>query len=354
MKPKKKKLIITLCLALTILGLTIIMLVINSTEYKLKQIGYQDNEINYIKNNITKEEKTIIIELPHMSYLYELLQHKNYISTKLIDYINYVDNTTIDYKLDDIVYIVNNNIKYEYSSKLRELISSKYFILSKLDRYMNFKDKEEIEEIIKYVNSNRDNEYYTNFKDTDLVKNELLIVNKYYKLEEDYVPNDLVVMDKNYDNKTSSKLNKTAYEAFKRLSDDARREGYYIYNNSAYRSYKNQESIYNSYKNKNGFQYAESIAARPGFSEHQTGLALDVGVRKDKAVGLFENSKEFVWMKENSYKYGFILRYPKGKEDITGYKYESWHYRYVGVEAATYIYENDITFEEYYAYFVEK
>ena len=225
--------------------------------------------------------------------------------------------------MDNIIYIVNNNIKYEYSTKLSDLISARYFILANLDRYMTYLDGDNIDEIIKYVNANRDVEYYTNVSRTDLSKNELLIVNKYYNLSEDYIPNDLVIMDSNYDNKTNSKLNKTAYEAFKRLSDDARKEGYYIYNNSAYRSYDSQESIYNSYKRNYGFNYAESIAARPGYSEHQSGLALDVGVRKDKAIGLFENSKEFIWMKENSYKYGFILRYPKGKEDITGYKYES-------------------------------
>ena len=353
MKKSKKITIALISFLVVIISLITILLIINSTTYKLKKIGYQEDEISVLEEKTTKEDKDTILELPYLPYLYELLNHEGYNSTKLLDYINYVDKTTIDYKMDDIIYIVNNNINYEYSTKLSDLISAGYFVLENLDRYMNYTEKENIDEIIKYVNSNRDSEYYTNIEDTDVLKNELLIVNKYYKLADDYVPDELVVMDKNYDNKTNSKLNKVAYEAFKKLSDDARSEGYYIYNNSAYRSYNSQLSIYNSYKNSYGFKYAENIAARPGHSEHQTGLALDVGVRKDKAVGLFENSKEFTWMKENSYKYGFILRYPKGKEDITGYRYEAWHYRYVGVDVATYIYENDITFEEYYAYFVE-
>ena len=180
-----------------------------------------------------------------------------------------------------------------------------------------------------------------------------MIVNKYYYLEKNYYYGELVKMDSKYDNQNSNMLNSIAYEAFKKLVDQAEIEGYHIRNNSAYRSYDTQNSLYNNYKKNNGISYADKWSARPGFSEHQTGLALDVGVESKYSVGKFENSREFTWMKENSYKYGFILRYPKGKEYITGYSYEPWHYRYVGVDAATYIYENNITFEEYYAYFVE-
>ena len=97
-------------------------------------------------------------------------------------------------------------------------------------------------------------------------------------------------------------------------------------------------------------QTADTYSARPGSSEHQTGLAVDINAADD----WFNNTKEAKWLANNAYKYGFILRYPKGKEYITGYQYESWHYRYVGEKVAKYIYEHDITYEEYYATFILK
>ena len=91
--------------------------------------------------------------------------------------------------------------------------------------------------------------------------------------------------------------------------------------------------------------------ARPGFSEHQTGLSFDIGSRSSN---VFANSKEYTWMLENAYKYGFILRFPKKYESITGFRNEPWHYRYVGIDIAKYIYDNDISYEEYYAMFLDK
>jgi len=174
-------------------------------------------------------------------------------------------------------------------------------------------------------------------------------------LPEDYVYGELVTIDNKYTNTVGSQLSSIAYEALKKLIDDAEEEGLHIRANYAYRSYEYQEGVYNSYKNSYSEKYADSISARPGYSEHQTGLAVDVGVAYNYSTGAkFAATNEFEWMKDNCYKYGFILRYPEGKEDITGYNYEAWHYRYVGVEAATYIYENDITLEEYWAYFVDK
>lgn len=123
--------------------------------------------------------------------------------------------------------------------------------------------------------------------------------------------------------------------------------------NSSYRSYEDQEIVYNNYKNSSGERFADSIAARPGSSEHQTGLALDIFSKTNTNKNTFSQTDEAKWLKENAHNFGFILRYPEDKVDITGYSFESWHYRYVGKDIATYIYENDITYEEYYAYFLE-
>lgn len=319
---------------------------------RLLKIGYSKEEISELRKDLSSTELSKLSNYSYLSFLTGLVKTKEYQPEKMLIYIDYILGLEIDYDLDSVVYLINHGITYPYSEKLVHVINSKYFILSKLDRYMSY-DSDDINTIITNVNSNLDYEFYTNTRPTDIEKGILLITNKYYYLEKDYYYGDLVTMDKAYDNKNGSKLSSVVYEAFKKLVDDAEKEGYHIRNNSAYRSYNTQNGLYNGYKNNHGLTWADSWSARPGFSEHQTGLALDVGVKNEYSLGTFESSKEFTWMKDHAHLYGFILRYPSGKEYITGYGYEPWHYRYVGVEVATYIYEHDITFEEYYAYFVE-
>lgn len=319
---------------------------------RLIKIGYSKEEIHSIRQVLSNSEIKELYQYDYLSYLDSLVHSKDYQSKNMISYIHYISEIKGNYDLDSVIYLVNSDISYPYSEKLVQIVQSKYFIPSRLERYMNY-DNDDIETIITNINSNLDQTFYVDISPTDLSKETLLIVNKYYYLDKDYYYGDLVTMEKDYDNKNGSKLNSIAYEAFKKLVDAGELEGYHIRNNSAYRSYDYQSGLYNSYKNNNGLTYADKWSARPGHSEHQTGLALDVGVKNEYSLGKFESSKEFTWMKDHAHLYGFILRYPKGKEHITGYGYEPWHYRYVGVDVATYIYENDITFEEYYAYFVE-
>ena len=140
--------------------------------------------------------------------------------------------------------------------------------------------------------------------------------------------------------------------AFKELYDAAESEGYNLVINSAYRSYEDQEEISNTYLKSYGQSYVDKYVAKPGYSEHQTGLAFDIGSRNSKT---FVNSKEYGWLKDNAHKYGFILRFDKRYEDLTGFKNEPWHYRYVGKEIAQYIYEhNNMSLEEYYVLFLDK
>ena len=319
----------------------------------LKEIGYQDTEIGTIRSKLTINQITELSNYSYLSYLVDLINANDFKSDYLARYISYIQNIQSDYSIDDVIYLVNNDITYEYSQKLVDIVRSKYFLKSRLERYMKY-DSDDINTIITNVNSNLDYDFYTNIQKSDTSKGNLIIVNKYYQLDNDYYYGELVTMDKAYDNKSGSKLNKEAYAAFQKLVDAGEKEGYHIRNNSAYRSYNTQSGLYNNYKNSNGLTWADKWSARPGHSEHQTGLALDVGVKNEYSLGKFESSPEFTWMKNNAHLYGFILRYPKGKEYITGYGYEPWHYRYVGVDVATYIYENNITYEEYYAYFVLK
>ena len=158
----------------------------------------------------------------------------------------------------------------------------------------------------------------------------VLVVNKTYPLPEDY----------------GNGLTSTTTNAFYEMQAASKLENLNIYLSSGFRSYSTQDRIYNNYVARDGKQMADTYSARPGHSEHQTGLAFDVNQINDT----FNDSAEAKWLANNCYKYGFILRYPQGREDITGYKYESWHFRYVGVDLATKLYNNGdwITLEEYF------
>lgn len=190
------------------------------------------------------------------------------------------------------------------------------------------------------------NNYYKNIKTITEPDIYLVLVNKEYKLPENYVPSKLELISNEFANENKY-LREEARIAFESLSKDAKELGCRIIAVSTYRDYEYQNKLYNMYVEEKGIDYADKCSARPGHSEHQTGLAVDVeGSNHD--YDEFENSKEFIWMKENAYKYGFILRYPKGKEKITGFKYEPWHYRYVGLDTAKTIHDENLTLEEYY------
>lgn len=192
---------------------------------------------------------------------------------------------------------------------------------------------------------NTKNEFYKNIKLIENPDNLLVLVNKNNQLQSSYIPSDLESISLRFANKDKC-LKKEAKEAFEKLSSEASALGYRIVAVSAYRDYSYQNELFNYYVKEKGLEYALNCSAKPGHSEHQTGLAVDVeGENKD--YDNFEDTKEFNWMKDNAHRFGFILRYPKGKEDITGFKYEPWHYRYVGVEIATEIYNKNITLEEY-------
>lgn len=137
----------------------------------------------------------------------------------------------------------------------------------------------------------------------------------------------------------------TALAKLQQLQRDAQAQGINISNSySGYRSYQYQTQLYNNYVNQHGEEAANTFSAKPGFSEHQTGLTFDL---KDFNGQLVEDPITSQWIKDNCAKYGFIVRYPEGKEDITGYIYEPWHLRYVGEEVANQIMNNNTTLEQY-------
>ena len=216
------------------------------------------------------------------------------------------------------------------------------------ERYLAYKEKHKDysdDTIITYVNIGLDRPFYTNMEETDMSDGILVICNKYHILKSNYVPN-LISLD----GYGGGQMQKEAGTAFKQMVDDAKEVGITLKNVSGYRSYNTQKNLYNSYVNRDGKSKADTYSARAGSSEHQTGLASDINWVSDN----FEGTDAYYWLQTHAHLYGFILRYPKGKTFITGYMYESWHYRYVGKKVAKYIYEHNITYEEYYATFIMK
>ena len=171
-----------------------------------------------------------------------------------------------------------------------------------------------------------------------------IIVNKKYGLPYDYIPTDLVEIDKEYSIKGLAK--KDACKAFIKMAKEASKLNLFIINESAYRSYNRQKELFDIEYNNKGTDALKSIAI-PGYSEHQTGLAFDICTKTHNMYEI-ENTEEFIWLCKHAHEYGFILRYPKDKEDITGYIYEPWHFRYLGINLAKKVYESNLTYDEYY------
>ena len=387
-----------------IIGILSILALSNLDYIKLKAKGYSNSDIAIFKDNLDKNDIEIILSNKYTNKLVKIIKNNDFKKENLNKYINYslkyndvnkddiiiicnnnldnIDynenitkfvinensimnniNRYINYQLkyntdiNNTIWLVNNNIDEKdenYNNNVLGLINEKYFIKNNLERYLNYYNNNQnksINEIITNVNSNLDYEYYTNIQSTDLSKGYLLIVNKYYKLDSNYTPDNLVKVENNLG---QGYLEKETYEHFVLMANDAKKEGLTLLSASPYRSYATQKYLYNDYVKRNGQMEADTYSARPGHSEHQTGLAVDIKSNLSGELMRFETTKEAKWLSENAYKYGFILRYPKGKEHITGYIYESWHYRYVGVETAKKIKEEDITYEEYYAYYLNK
>ncbi len=178
-------------------------------------------------------------------------------------------------------------------------------------------------------------------------KNNILFVNTNYNLKNTYIPKNLVKIDNvDYIKRENQvmQLDEETLNAYQELFKASLLDNLYLIIYSAYRSYEYQEELYNKEPN--------DYVAKPGASEHQTGLAIDIGTTNTGLTAYFDNTLESMWLEKNAHKFGFILRYPKDKENITGYPYESWHYRYVGKEIAEIIYINNLTLEEYFYQYI--
>lgn len=217
-----------------------------------------------------------------------------------------------------------------------------------LDRYSAYLQEHaelSAQEVVLQVNMGLDRPFY---QDTEVLspsqdsQDTPILVNKYYALPQNYTP-ELVPLT----GLGSGSLTPEAAQAFAKMAQAAEEDGISLRSVSAYRSYSTQKSLYNRYISQYGQRLTDTFSARAGYSEHQTGLALDINTASTQAH--FENTADYAWLQEHCAQYGFLLRYPEGKDNITGYRFEPWHYRYVGTEIASVCMEQGLTLEEYLA-----
>lgn len=361
MKNKKKLKLKTKNIKVLLIVLIIIFLLIGPVKIMFK--GYSlisSFKINFygIKSEVLNRDYSKVLDKIVNKGYYDKDYLKEYFEIDYYDKDNFIKDVDkyleLGYKSKSINKFneINNKKLYEiasnnYEKNLVEYLNYDYFIPEYFDRYQKYFNEDYEDTLIK-VNIGLDKDYYEEPNTIDKYST-TMIVNKYNKLDESFVPPDLVLLD----NCSTGKeyLTKEAKEAFDKLCNATKEAGLSLGTTSAYRSYQDQENTYNYYLKNNGEEYAKKYAALPGFSEHQTGLSIDV---KSTTASPFKITKEYKWMMENAYKYGFILRYPENKDNITGFNSETWHFRYVGIDIANYIKEHDFTYEEYYAIFMLK
>ena len=371
-KINKKRILILILFLLIILSIGIYLIV-------PKRYGYQKDVINVFKEDnyyekikeTKKYSKTLETAVIENNYKKEYFDE--YLDINYVEEDNFINNINklldLGYKNKDIntfyekvpksIDVITSN---KYDKNIINYISLDYFKEENLGRYIKYdfidtksvydttilKEKYNYEDTVTFVNAYLDKDYYSN--DIPLSKDKAskldVIVNKYYKLDKDYEPEDLTVINSKFASGTQ-KLRKEAADKFEEMASDMLKENLKIYAGSTYRSYSYQEGLYNRYVKKDGFKEAETYSARAGYSEHQLGLAVDIV--NGKWNYLSEGDKEYTWLINNSYKYGFILRYPHESEYITGYVFEDWHFRYLGIDLATKVHESKLTYDEYIA-----
>ncbi len=337
--------------------------------HDLTSIGYSKKASQKILFSFQKdtvlsigENKTLNAAFESDKFIEENMDH--YVKIKYVNQEHFISNINkllkIGYNDSDINIIFSHGddgavgrfTKRDKIRYLEEFFIVDYAKLDNYDRYVKYSDEtgEDEETTVLFINLDMDLEDY---QDSTLVSKFSydMLVNKHHHLDEKFIPEQLVKIDSKYASEDDLECNKTALNAFIKMSEAASKDGYEIVINSAYRSYQDQVDLANEYLKWYGQSYVDKYVAKAGYSEHQTGLAFDIGSRK---ANVFSNSKEYQWMLDNAYKYGFILRFPKKYEDMTGFRSEPWHYRYVGEDIAEYIHENDTSYEEYWAMFLNK
>ncbi len=306
---------------------------------KLIAQGYTHKETQGIQDQLPVDVQIRLSTQPYQKYaveralypFFEILNDKGY-TKREINVLSLLDTS-----------VLFQVIEHETIEDPISWFETDYFLPNRLIRYLNYQDQKpsySYRQVVELVNTDRDHQAYIDISPANFDAT-ILLVNKYHYVPKDYVPVNLIKAQ----GCGRPTLQVEAAQAYDLMCQAITEDHLPLSTSTSYRSYSFQSALYNSYLKFYGREASDEFSARPGFSEHQTGLAVDVNAGEG-GRGFFVNSDSYQWMLDNAYRFGFILRYPKGKEEITGYQFESWHYTYVGFDIAHWIKLKGITLDE--------
>lgn len=271
----KRKIKLKQVIILLLLVFMCVFALSNYKNYKLLKNGYSINEVKEINKNLISDDIKSLIKRNYTKDVIRIIESKKFKPTNFNNYLKLLDELG------------------NYNDKIIDIVNEKYYKRTLSKRYINYyKNNKDItsRQIVEDVNCNLDYEYYKVDYKVDLTKKYQVLVNKFYKLDKEYIPNNLVKIDKKYGRERQ--VEKRVYEAFIEMYNAIEKEGMGIYITSPYRSYSYQKSLYNNYVKDNGTKKADTFSARAGYSEHQTALAIDIAA-KDSMYTKFATTKEF-------------------------------------------------------------
>lgn len=347
----------------TLLFLILAMTIVHTT--KMKNIKYKKEVITIMReqnilNEITKKDYSKTVEKMIEDNQFQEEYLNNYYEINYQEKENWSSFVNLLLEKNYSSLEINNIFEYLNDSNIEKLIHQDYIELGdyikvgnveidKIDRYKNYQKNHHtnLQETVTLVNIGLDEEFYKEVKTIENPDSYTVLVNKYRALPDFYTPTDLKSLSIN----KNMKLREHAADAYEQLQNAALLDQVIIIPFSSYRTKDYQNKLYVNYVNRDGITIADTYSARPRHSEHETGLAIDI--RSNTLIdNLTEN--DYKWMLNNSYKYGFIVRYAYATSAITGYMEEPWHLRYVGIDIATDIHEKNITFDEYYDLYLKE
>lgn len=349
MKLKVKNLLILIIAIIAIISVCYFLFINkDSSPTKNKNNTYSEKSLKRmdklkIKDNVDTKKYSKTLDVAIFSDEY----NHNYIT--YYENIKYVDN-------ENIITYINTLAKKgiavnEIDEIFQNFLQFSNFEIDNATRYIAFKyknDNVENKDIVTRVNLNLDKPFYTDTKRIEKQDDMYALVNKYNYVDINYVPSNL----KSLFNNSSIKMVDVAADAYKEFVEAARKDGITLVGTTSYRSGSFQKQLYDSYVAKDGVDKADTYSARPGYSEHQLGYSVDLNDPNYKEKRI--SPSDYEWIKNNCFKYGFIIRFPENKENITGYQHENWHLRYVGKDVAKKINDLNITFDEYFDLYIAK
>lgn len=268
--------------------------------------------------------------------------------TEYLDTEGVLEETTDDTEKDDHAELTNQEVVEE------EIVGYHDLIVDLSDRQIDVDINDpRLSDLIKHLKTNPYNHTLKQIGEVTEADHLFVLVNKLNQLPESYIPADLREPQIRFtfsgpDEKRN--LRDVAASSLEAMFDAADAASVQLFALSGYRSYNRQSDIYNNNVSKRGVEATDKVSARPGHSEHQSGLAMDITSESAgfNLIYAFGDTEEGIWVKENAHLYGFVVRYGKDQTPITGYDYEPWHLRYIGLDLASYIYDHEITLEELY------